>query len=85
MSVRNVWKHKRRICNLILGLTGVNPAGPKTVIQKGHAVLRSIEMGRCFESGAQFREHNPCQDTCKQGKDARIVRLNLSLSQFVFV
>ena len=22
-SVRNVWKHKRRICNLILGLKGV--------------------------------------------------------------
>ena len=23
MSVRNVWKHKRRICNLILGLKGL--------------------------------------------------------------
>ena len=24
MSVINVWKHKRRICNLILGLKGLN-------------------------------------------------------------
>ena len=26
-SVRNVWKHKKRICNLILGLKGLNKTG----------------------------------------------------------
>ena len=42
MFVRNVWKHKRRICNLILGLKGLRPKSDRS--ETSHCNVKGLSV-----------------------------------------
>ena len=58
-SVRNVWKHKRRICNLILGLKGLI-AGPPRALRAPY----SWNMVNLFLFGCHVTERTYASTDC---------------------